>query len=258
MQERWERANSLFIEEHLSHSTDNKTHAWEYNSCDAWGQVSRHRGQWGKLSGSNPHPLTSNLYRYYFRKKSHHWNRPNMTTRRGLMVSALLIAVLAYLFHVPNGGNVAQMSRIRVISATMRIIKFIVSWVRHMCESPLSDVLLGSIVWMLWIFNRGQSASSSNGVIPEIPIERWKHQCGSNWTTAILSSSRKFLSGRLKIEWSKESQLGFTGHCKWFTVKRTLIRRWFISMVELTIWAPLVSEILWFPSLARSSRCRHS
>ena len=43
------------------------------------------------------------------------------------MVFALLIAVSAYLFHVPNGENVAQMNRIRVISATMRIIKFVVS-----------------------------------------------------------------------------------------------------------------------------------
>ena len=29
-------------------------------------------------------------------------------------------------------------------------------------------------------------------------------------------------------------------------------------MVELTIWAPLVKELISSPSLARSSRCRHS
>lgn len=52
-----------------------------------------------------------------------------MTRRlqRWAIFGSITITLLAYLFHVPNNEGVDQMGRIRVLSATMKIIKFTVS-----------------------------------------------------------------------------------------------------------------------------------
>jgi hypothetical protein len=49
------------------------------------------------------------------------------TAQRLAIIGTITISLLAYLFHVPNGEGVAQMNRIRLLSATMKTIKFMVS-----------------------------------------------------------------------------------------------------------------------------------
>ena len=47
---------------------------------------------------------------------------------QGLAIIGSLVVLLAmYLYHVPNSDGVAQMDRIRLLSASMKIVKFIVS-----------------------------------------------------------------------------------------------------------------------------------
>jgi hypothetical protein len=43
------------------------------------------------------------------------------------ILSSILISVFAYLYHVPNSEGVPQMDRIRLISAAMKLINFVVS-----------------------------------------------------------------------------------------------------------------------------------
>ena len=53
-----------------------------------------------------------------------------MTRRlqRWAIIGSITATFLAYLFHVPNNEGVAQMGQIRMLSATMKIIKFTVSY----------------------------------------------------------------------------------------------------------------------------------
>jgi hypothetical protein len=44
-----------------------------------------------------------------------------------IIIGSILIFIFAYLYHVPNNEGVSQMNRVRLLSASMKIIKFIVS-----------------------------------------------------------------------------------------------------------------------------------
>ncbi len=47
--------------------------------------------------------------------------------QRLAIITSILIVLFAYLYHVPNSQDVPQMGRIRLISASMKVIGFIVS-----------------------------------------------------------------------------------------------------------------------------------
>lgn len=47
--------------------------------------------------------------------------------QRLAIISSILIVLFAYLYHVPNSEGVPQLNRIRLLSASMKIISFIVS-----------------------------------------------------------------------------------------------------------------------------------
>ena len=43
------------------------------------------------------------------------------------LISSILVCLGAYLYHVPNSEGVPQMDRIRLLSASMKVIWFVVS-----------------------------------------------------------------------------------------------------------------------------------
>lgn len=43
------------------------------------------------------------------------------------IITSVLIGLFAYLYYVPNSEGIPQMDRIRLLSASMKIIRFIVS-----------------------------------------------------------------------------------------------------------------------------------
>lgn len=43
------------------------------------------------------------------------------------LITSILVSIFAYLYHVPNSEGVPQMNRIRLLSASMKVIGFIVS-----------------------------------------------------------------------------------------------------------------------------------
>ena len=47
--------------------------------------------------------------------------------QRLAIIGSILISIFAYLYHVPNSEGVPQMDRIRLLSASMKIISFVVS-----------------------------------------------------------------------------------------------------------------------------------
>ena len=47
--------------------------------------------------------------------------------QRLAIVISIVVAIVAYLFYLPHTDGVEQMNRIRAISASMKIIRFIVS-----------------------------------------------------------------------------------------------------------------------------------
>jgi hypothetical protein len=49
------------------------------------------------------------------------------TLQRLVIIISILIVLGAYLSYVPNSEGVAQMNRIRLLSASMKIVRFVVS-----------------------------------------------------------------------------------------------------------------------------------
>lgn len=49
------------------------------------------------------------------------------TLQRLVIIISILIVLGAYLSYVPNNEGVAQMNRIRLLSASMKIVRFVVS-----------------------------------------------------------------------------------------------------------------------------------
>ena len=49
------------------------------------------------------------------------------------IITSILVVIFAYLYHVPNSEGVPQMDRIRLLSASMKIISFVVSRIVLSC-----------------------------------------------------------------------------------------------------------------------------
>ena len=47
--------------------------------------------------------------------------------QRLAIITSILISLFAYLYYVPNSEGVSQMGRIRLLSAAMKIVGFVVS-----------------------------------------------------------------------------------------------------------------------------------
>ena len=56
--------------------------------------------------------------------------------QRLAIVVAITAALLAYLYHVPNSEGVPQMDRIRLLSASMKLVSFVV------CQMNFSSISL--------------------------------------------------------------------------------------------------------------------